>query len=125
MIEHSLSALYDIPHGAGLSVIIPGWMKYSAREDPSKFVQLSENIFQMNKGNAEARALAGIKRLQSWFKKIHCPTALDEIDVPKSDIPRIAHNALELCRVWRMREYSQEIVEEIFFTFKQAEDDTT
>ena len=25
--EHSLSVLYDIPHGAGLSIIYPAWMK--------------------------------------------------------------------------------------------------
>jgi alcohol dehydrogenase YqhD (iron-dependent ADH family) len=28
MIEHSLSALFNVPHGAGLSVVIPAWMKW-------------------------------------------------------------------------------------------------
>jgi alcohol dehydrogenase YqhD (iron-dependent ADH family) len=34
MIEHSLSALYNVAHGAGLSVVIPGWMSYQAQQTP-------------------------------------------------------------------------------------------
>ena len=28
LIEHALSALYNVPHGAGLSVVIPAWAKW-------------------------------------------------------------------------------------------------
>lgn len=28
IIEHELSGLYDVPHGAGLAVVFPSWMKY-------------------------------------------------------------------------------------------------
>ena len=35
-IEHELSALYDIPHGAGLAIIMPAWMKYVYRDNISK-----------------------------------------------------------------------------------------
>ena len=27
LIEHSLSALYDVPHGAGLAVVMLGWLR--------------------------------------------------------------------------------------------------
>ncbi|MCS5946657.1 iron-containing alcohol dehydrogenase [Klebsiella variicola subsp. variicola] len=35
-IEHSLSALFNVPHGAGLSVVMPAWMKwYKNRNTPA------------------------------------------------------------------------------------------
>ena len=32
-IEHELSGIYDIAHGAGLSIIFPAWMKYVYKHD--------------------------------------------------------------------------------------------
>ncbi len=40
-IEHELSALYDIAHGAGLAIVFPAWMKYVYRADMSRFVQFA------------------------------------------------------------------------------------
>ncbi len=31
--EHELSAIYDIPHGAGLSIITLAWMRYVYKEN--------------------------------------------------------------------------------------------
>ncbi len=36
MIEHSLSAIYDIAHGAGLSIVLPGWMRYTLDRNARK-----------------------------------------------------------------------------------------
>ena len=35
-IEHELSALYDVTHGAGLAVIAPLWMRYVSKRNPHK-----------------------------------------------------------------------------------------
>ena len=37
MIEHALSAIYNIPHGAGLSIVMPAWMKWYCSKNPSQF----------------------------------------------------------------------------------------
>lgn len=113
MIEHSLSALYNVPHGAGLSVVIPGWMTYQARKSPARSARFAERVFQVEKAPADKMAAAGIQQLKGWFAKVKSPTSLADINVPESDIPRIADNALELGKVWRIREYSKEIIEEI------------
>ncbi len=44
-IEHELSALYDIAHGAGLAIVFPAWMKYVYRADMSRFVQFAVRVF--------------------------------------------------------------------------------
>ncbi len=113
MIEHSLSALYDIPHGAGLSVVVPAWMAHQSEGNPTKFAQFGERVFKISKEKSSEQAAASIEKLKKWFNKIGCPTKLQDIHVPAEDISKIAQNALDLGKLWRMREYSLEKIEAV------------
>jgi alcohol dehydrogenase YqhD (iron-dependent ADH family) len=113
MIEHSLSALYDIPHGAGLAVVIPGWLRYQADISDSKIVQLGNRLFGICEGGASCRAARTIARLTDWFTAIGCPTTLGQIKIKETDIHEIAANAVNLATVWRMRDYTQERIASI------------
>ncbi|MBU4261143.1 MAG: iron-containing alcohol dehydrogenase [Proteobacteria bacterium] len=112
MIEHSLSALYDIPHGAGLSIIMPAWMRYQARLRPDKFIQFAQRVFALT-GNDEACAMAGIKRLEEWFISVKSPTTLSQVGIAEEDIPVIAENALALAKIWRLNGYGKDVIMEI------------
>jgi alcohol dehydrogenase YqhD (iron-dependent ADH family) len=113
MIEHSLSALYNVAHGAGLSVVIPGWMSYQAQQTPEKFAQFAERVFGITERLIEQKRTEGIQALISWFKKIKTPTSLDELNIPSQDIPKIAENAVKLAKIWGMPDYTEEKIEEI------------
>jgi alcohol dehydrogenase YqhD (iron-dependent ADH family) len=105
LIEHSLSALYNVPHGAGLSAIIPGWMRHQCQVTPYRFTQFAERVFDCRSGSAEELARKGIEALETWFQKIHSPTSLAALNIPEEELPRIAENAVALARVWRMPDY--------------------
>ena len=49
-IEHELSALYDVAHGAGLAVIFPAWMTYVMHQNVNRFAQIAVRVWgcQMN-----------------------------------------------------------------------------
>jgi alcohol dehydrogenase YqhD (iron-dependent ADH family) len=113
LIEHSLSALYNVAHGAGLSVVLPGWMKYQAAKNPKKFTQFAERVFGFDSGSDTQKADDSILCLKGWFDKVNSPTSLAAINVPESDIPKIAENAVGLAKIWRMTDYNQERIEEI------------
>ncbi len=113
MIEHSLSALYNVAHGAGLSVVIPGWMNYQSQRTPEKFAQFAERVFGINSGGIEERAAEGIQALLSWFTKVKTPTSLSGLQVSVKDIPVIADNAVALAKIWGMKDYTEEKIEEI------------
>jgi len=113
MIEHSLSALYDISHGAGLAIIAPAWMKYAWDKNPKKYVQFAERIFDIRNGSESKCALAGIQALEKWFGMIQVPIRLPEANIPVKDIPAIAENAYRLAQVWEMPEYTVEVIETI------------
>ena len=110
MIEHSLSALYDIAHGAGLAIVVPAWMRwYSTRSrTPSQFRRFAVEVFGVNDG------AAGIDALEGWFRKIGAPVRLSDAAIPGVDIDRIAENAARLARRWGIGdEYPQEVIAEI------------
>jgi alcohol dehydrogenase YqhD (iron-dependent ADH family) len=113
MIEHSLSAIYDIAHGAGLSIVIPGWMQYASESDPVKFAHFAERIFNITEGSGRDRAQKGIDALKTWFTKIGSPVSLKDSGIPEDDIFMISENALMLAKKWGMQEYSREIIEKI------------
>ncbi|WP_417071308.1 iron-containing alcohol dehydrogenase [Niveibacterium terrae] len=86
-IEHSLSALFSVPHGAGLSVVMPAWMKWYCRRNPTQFERFAANVFGV------ATAEQGIAALENWFNKIGTPTHLSALGVKESDLPAIVENA--------------------------------
>jgi alcohol dehydrogenase YqhD (iron-dependent ADH family) len=113
MIEHSLSAIYDIPHGAGLSIVIPGWMKYASRKSLAKFVQFAEQVFDIYENSPEQAAEKGIEALKAWFEKIGSPTTLSAGNIPEGDIEKIAENAVMLAKKWKLTEYTKDVITEV------------
>jgi alcohol dehydrogenase YqhD (iron-dependent ADH family) len=113
MIEHSLSALYDIAHGAGLSIIFPGWMKYAVLKKSAKFARLGRAIFDIRETDDMKAAVEGINRLERWFSSVGSPTSLKEAGIPESDIDRIADNSAALAKLWGLKDYTREVIVEV------------
>ncbi len=113
MIEHSLSALYDIPHGAGLSIVMPGWMRYVSRTSPTKFAQFAERVCDIHEDSPERAAQKGIETLKAWFEKIGGPTSLSAGHIPADDIDMIADNAVMLARKWNLTAHTKDVIAEV------------
>jgi len=108
LIEHALSALYNVAHGAGLSVVIPAWMKWYKDQNLSQFERFAKEIFGLD--NADA----GIEALESWFAKIGSPITLKEAGIPQDAIESLAENAAEMATFWGMSEiYTKDVIVEI------------
>ncbi|MGI6005542.1 MAG: iron-containing alcohol dehydrogenase [Christensenellales bacterium] len=88
-IEHELSALYDVPHGAGLAVIMPAWMTYVVDHDVMRFAQAAVNIWgcTMDFDNPRATALEGIRRFKQFLSSIGMPINFKELGAKAEDIP--------------------------------------
>ncbi|HBM76126.1 MAG TPA: NADH-dependent alcohol dehydrogenase [Clostridiaceae bacterium] len=82
-IEHEISAIYDITHGAGLAVVFPAWMKYVYNINLKKFIQFSYRVWdvEVDLDNPESTALEGIKRLENFFREIGLPTRLKDMNI--------------------------------------------
>jgi alcohol dehydrogenase YqhD (iron-dependent ADH family) len=88
-IEHELSALYDVAHGAGLAVIFPAWMTYVMKQDVNRFAQLAVRVWgvTLDEANPEETAKEGIERLKRFLTSIGMPINFTELGAKEEDIP--------------------------------------
>jgi len=80
--EHEISAMYNVTHGAGLAVVTPAYMTFMATNHPKRMVQFAERVFGVpaDFGNDEAIALEGIKRFKQFLHEdLKLPITLDEL----------------------------------------------
>ncbi|HEX3076663.1 MAG TPA: iron-containing alcohol dehydrogenase [Lachnospiraceae bacterium] len=90
-IEHELSSLYDVAHGAGLAVVMPAWMTYVMKHDMNRFAQFAVRVWNcdMNFANPEITALEGISRFREFLTSIGMPSNFAELGAKEEDIPAL------------------------------------
>ncbi len=91
-IEHEISGIYDVAHGAGLAVVFPAWMKYVLHHDLNRFVQWAVRVWnvEMDVFNPEAVARAGIARLEAFSHSIGLGTRLADLGIHDKRIDEMA-----------------------------------
>ncbi len=91
MLEHELSGLYDVTHGAGLAVMFPAWMKYVMHHDVARFAQFAVRVWdcEMDFQHPENTALQGIERYEQFMKSIGMPVRFAELGAKAEDIPQL------------------------------------
>lgn len=95
-LEHELSALYDVTHGAGLSVIFPAWMTWMASHNPKKIAQFAVRVFGVESdGSDEETALKGIGLLKDFFRSIELPVTMSELGIDSPDIDLLVSKLIE------------------------------
>lgn len=85
-IEHELSALYNVTHGAGLAVITPAWMSYVGERRPAKVAQFARRVFDVTESDDLKAAMEGIRQLREFFHSIGLPVSMKELGIENPDI---------------------------------------
>jgi len=115
-IEHAVSAVYDIPHGGGLAILFPNWMKYNLKSDPQRFKSLAVNVFGIDPAGKsdEAIGLEGIGALRSFWNSIGAPSTLVSYDIDDSQIEAMADKAMRFGPFGNFRKLQRDDVVEIY-----------
>jgi len=109
MIEHALSALFNVPHGAGLSVVIPAWMKWYHSRNTAQFERFAKYVFDVT------TAEEGIVALENWFNKIGTPTRLHQLGIKEADLPATIDLVLINAKQFGIADiYTRDAVTDIF-----------
>ncbi|SDC53533.1 Alcohol dehydrogenase YqhD, Fe-dependent ADH family [Paenibacillus sp. UNCCL117] len=105
MIEHEVSALYDIAHAAGLSVLFPNWMTYVCDQRVERFAQYAARVWQINPSgrSLEEVARAGIEATRSYFTRIGAPSTLGELNIGDEHLERMAEETVRFGPVGSFR----------------------
>lgn len=93
--EHELSAIYDVAHGAGLAVLTPAWMQYVHRDNVNMFVQFAVNVMGVQGSYRDPDAIIqeGIARLRAFFRGMGLPGTLKELGIDESKLELMAKKA--------------------------------
>lgn len=92
-LEHELSALYDVPHGAGLAVMFPAWMQYVMNQDVMRFAKIAVRLWgcEMDYEHPEVTAKEGIRRFKEFLTSIGMPVTFAELGAKAEDIEALVH----------------------------------
>ena len=113
-LEHSLSAYYDIAHGAGLAIMFPAWIKYVYQTKPERFIKLARNVFNINEDDIPLTINELTAKLKKYFKSIGAPTQLGDIGVGEAEIEKLTDNASLRLPIGRLRKLNRNDIREIF-----------
>ncbi len=80
-IEHELSAMFDVTHGAGLAAVWPSWARYVMHENLSRFVRFAVNVMDVPNDftDPEGTALRGIEAMERFYHAIGMPVNIKEL----------------------------------------------
>ncbi|PEC62362.1 NADH-dependent alcohol dehydrogenase [Bacillus wiedmannii] len=95
-IEHAVSAVHDIPHGGGLAILFPNWMKRVVDENVSRFKQFAIRVFDVETDEKTDReiALEGIEALRQFWTSIEAPVTLADYGIGENEIDLMADKAM-------------------------------
>ena len=80
-LEHELSGMFDVTHGAGLAAIWPSWARYTMHENLSRFVRFAVNVMDIPNDftDPEGTALRGIEAMERFYHAIGMPINIKEL----------------------------------------------
>lgn len=88
--EHELSALYDVAHGAGLAAIWSSWARYVKSTDPSRFAKLGKLVFGIEDKDTDKAADMTINAFEKTFESFGMPVRISGLGIKATD---------ETCRI--------------------------
>lgn len=96
-IEHELSGIFDVAHGAGLAVVFPAWMRHVYKSDLGRFAKFAVRVWNADHDfdRPERTALQGIERLQAFFGSMGLPADLKGLGADAGRIDEMAAKCSE------------------------------
>ena len=121
-IEMEVSAIFDVAHGAGLSAVWPSWARYVYKKDVARFAKLGRTVFAIAEQDDKKAALAGIDKMEDFFRQIHMPVSLTELGVKATE--EQLHEMARKCThndTKKEGAFGQLTMEDIYKIYKMAE----
>lgn len=92
--EHQLSVVNDLTHGAGLAILFPVWMNYVLNENTApKLAQMARNVWGVVDEDDFSAANKGIEAVRNFFNSLGMPSNLKMVGITKDNILPMAKKA--------------------------------
>ncbi len=118
MLEHPLSAIYNVSHGAGLTVMMPAWLKSRKPQLIPRILKFGKNILGLEGLSSVKDELEACDRVllafEEWISSIGCPLTLSELGIDSPDLKPLVSHALKLCSLWGIEGYTEDELNSIY-----------
>ena len=124
-LEHELSALFGVTHGAGLAAIWPSWARYCIQKGHARrFAQFAVNVMGVTNDftDVERTALKGVEAIEQFYRQIGMPTCISELLGKTATEEEIEHMAKMCSRGYSITVGSLEVLgpEEMKTVYRMA-----
>jgi alcohol dehydrogenase YqhD (iron-dependent ADH family) len=116
LIEHAISAIYGVAHGAGLAALLPGWMRWKASSaGPEKICQFGRRCLGIREdGDLSSCPEETADSFSRWLRAVGCPASLEDLGGPEKDHGKIAENASHQAAIWGIEGmYGRDVIAEV------------
>jgi alcohol dehydrogenase YqhD (iron-dependent ADH family) len=95
-IEMPLSAIYDLPHGRGMIVVIPPYLEYMADVMPHRWAKLARRCFGVTEADDNKAAKMLAPKVVEWFKETDSFLTLSDVNIPADQFERMADDVVRM-----------------------------
>jgi hypothetical protein len=115
-LDHELSALFDIAHGAGLAIMFPAWIKYNIKENTPRLARFAAKVWGVDGAfyDPEQAALEGVLRMENFFSSIGMPVRFTDTNIDPTRIPEMAKRVVHFGPIGNYRKLDEKDAEAIY-----------
>jgi NADP-dependent alcohol dehydrogenase len=88
-IAHVLGALFDLAHGAAISVALPAWMELRREMLAKKISQFGREVFGLDKADDRYAHERTLERFKQWLAEIGAEVSLRELKIDRCHKPEV------------------------------------
>ncbi|MEE9566516.1 MAG: iron-containing alcohol dehydrogenase, partial [Desulfobacteria bacterium] len=98
-LAYPLGAFFDIPHGMANAVLLPYIMDYNLSSAEAKYAEVGSLMGEKDpQQSGESAAEQSVKLVRRLSQNIGIPQRLRDLDIPESDIEKMAEMAMTVAR---------------------------
>ena len=81
-LEHELSGMFDVAHGAGLAAVWGSWARYVMDARPERFARFAVNVMSAEPGQDDTEtALNGIEKMEDFYRAVGMPVCIRDMGI--------------------------------------------
>lgn len=110
-----ISGVYNSPHAATLSALIPSWMRYVIKADPDRFARFAHQALGVSETqDALIDAMEGVARLENFYQELQMPLTLSSLGVEQDQLGILSRMAIGDWRIGSICPIGATEIEEIY-----------
>lgn len=115
-LDHEISALFDLAHGAGLAILFPAWIRYNIKEDTARLARFAVKVWGVDGAfyDLEQAALEGVIRMENFYRSIGMPVRFADAGIDPARIPEMAKRVVKFGPIGFYRKLDEKDAEAIY-----------